>query len=217
MEIKKYEIFESTANPTKGNSKGMVGVRVPQPSKEPGKVNETPTERKVVEKPKTEKPTEAKNESVKSFDQYFKINEDGVATSTLGNTGGMGAVVAPQPSSIPGDVAGSTPGSGDLPAYDNGKNFDTNPFKKKKKKSKPTKENRHLGKSDTDMYVTKFSDWLKGPNLTTENSTGWAGEEKTGWGGEERIPDVDTEERIPEADLEDDNSDDRTIKKYKNF
>lgn len=89
----------------------------------------------------------------------------GVANATLGNTGGMGAIVAPQPSSIPGDVAGSTKGSGDLPAYDKGNHFGINTKKKKKKKnkSKATKENRHLGNTNdiTSMYVTKFTDWEK--------------------------------------------------------
>jgi len=49
------------------------------------------------------------------------VNED--ACVTLGNTGGMGAVVSSQPSSIPGDVAGSTRGSGDISAVDNGSSF----------------------------------------------------------------------------------------------
>jgi len=39
-------------------------------------------------------------------------NED--ATATMGNTGGMGPVSPAIPSSTPGDVAGSTPGSGDI-------------------------------------------------------------------------------------------------------
>lgn len=47
---------------------------------------------------------------MKKFEEF--MIED--ATATLGNTGGMGAVVAAQPSSTPGDVAGSTPGSGDI-------------------------------------------------------------------------------------------------------
>ena len=34
--------------------------------------------------------------------------------ATLGNTGGMGNVVSAIPSSTPGDVAGSIPGSGDI-------------------------------------------------------------------------------------------------------
>ena len=34
--------------------------------------------------------------------------------ATLGNTSGMGSIISAQPSSIPGDVAGSTMGSGDI-------------------------------------------------------------------------------------------------------
>jgi hypothetical protein len=47
---------------------------------------------------------------MKKFEEF--IIED--ATATMGNTGGMGAVVAAQPSGTPGDVAGSTAGSGDI-------------------------------------------------------------------------------------------------------
>jgi len=53
-----------------------------------------------------------KKRKMKTFEEF--LNED--ATATAGNTGGMGAVVAAQPSSIPGDVAGGTKGSGDIGA-----------------------------------------------------------------------------------------------------
>ena len=100
------------------------------------------------------------------------LNEDGggVAMATAGNTGGMGAVSAPQPSTIPGDVGGSTTGSGDLPAYDMGTHFGPaqSPKKKKKKKKSNKKESKGLGKDLNDkatMYVTRFSDW----NYPTES------------------------------------------------
>lgn len=52
---------------------------------------------------------------IKKFDN-FKLNEEdeggGCAISTGGN--GMGAMISAQPSSIPGDVHGSTIGSGDI-------------------------------------------------------------------------------------------------------
>ena len=48
----------------------------------------------------------------KKMKKFNKFNED--ATATAGNTGGMGNVVAAVPSSTPGDVAGSIPGSGDI-------------------------------------------------------------------------------------------------------
>ena len=56
---------------------------------------------------------------IKNFAEFTKLYEDGeggggVASATLGSTGGMGAITSAQPSSIPGDVAGSTIGSGDI-------------------------------------------------------------------------------------------------------
>lgn len=53
-----------------------------------------------------------KKRKMKNFEEF--LNED--ACATAGNTGGMGAVVAAQPSSTPGDVAGGTKGSGDIGA-----------------------------------------------------------------------------------------------------
>jgi hypothetical protein len=44
--------------------------------------------------------------------KFKEFNED--ACATMGNANGMGAVVAAQPSSTPGDVSGGTPGSGDV-------------------------------------------------------------------------------------------------------
>lgn len=114
---------------------------------------------------------------IKRFNEYIKENDGGgVAMATLGNTGGMGAVVAPQPSSSPGDVAGSTKGSGDLPAYDMGKKFDF-PFKSKKKskkkKGKKTKQSK-LGEDFRNMYVTKFTEWSYYPEKKNENyEEGW--------------------------------------------
>jgi hypothetical protein len=101
---------------------------------------------------------------IKTYDNF--LLEDGCACATAGSGDGMGAVVAPQPSSIPGDVAGSTPGSGDLPAYDRGKYFGSRPQpinKKRKKKSRSTKEGRMIGTEQPKetMYITTFSDWLK--------------------------------------------------------
>lgn len=47
---------------------------------------------------------------MRRFEEF--IIED--ASATAGNSNGMGAVTAATPSSTPGDVAGSTPGSGDI-------------------------------------------------------------------------------------------------------
>jgi hypothetical protein len=96
---------------------------------------------------------------IKKFNEYIKESEGGgVAVSTLSNTNGMGNVVAPQPSSSPGDVSGSISGSGDIPAYDMGNKFDF-PFKSKKKKGKKKKEKNKWGSDYKNMYVTKFTDW----------------------------------------------------------
>jgi hypothetical protein len=46
---------------------------------------------------------------MKKFEDF--LTED---AATMGNSGGMGAVTAATPSSTPGDVAGGTPGSGDI-------------------------------------------------------------------------------------------------------
>lgn len=58
----------------------------------------------------------AKNDTGKPIKglQETILNEDGVAYAGGANVSGMGAVVSSTPSSIPGDVAGATTGSGDL-------------------------------------------------------------------------------------------------------
>lgn len=75
----------------------------------------------------------------------FKLFEEdggGFASSTLGNTGGMGDIVAPIVSSVPGLVSSSIAGSGDLPAisgayYAKSTNYDfINKYNKKKKRKK---------------------------------------------------------------------------------
>jgi hypothetical protein len=116
--------------------------------------------------------TEDKNDIVKEsiiLFNDFLIEGDGggSAYATAGNTTGMGEITAPQPSSTPGDVAGSTIGSGDLPAYDLGSSFGPAMFngnKKKKRKystKKVSKYNRHQGTNQPKetMYITSFEDW----------------------------------------------------------
>lgn len=98
---------------------------------------------------------------IKKFEEF--LNEE-MAMATAGNTGGMGAVTAPIPSSTPGDVAGSTPGSGDLPAHDMGKSFKSFPYEKKKdKKKKDKKKDKKKKKRKVEkfesMYITKYTDW----------------------------------------------------------
>ena len=93
--------------------------------------------------------------NLKYFDEFNHLNEEGEACATLGNTGGMGAIVAPQPSAIPGDVAGSTKGSGDIPAYDTGKSFRTlnQAFKKMKKKKKVKKYSKYSEKFPASKFT----------------------------------------------------------------
>lgn len=143
-------------------SKGFRGNKVDIPSKDLSKVkNKVKNEYKKFF-PDNDVPKVLES-SVMKFNEYIKENDGGVANATLGNTGGMGNVVAPQPSSIPGDVAGSTPGSGDIPAYDMGNRFDF-PYKKRKKSKKKKKNKKKnfldkLGEDYRNMYVTKFSEW----------------------------------------------------------
>jgi hypothetical protein len=107
---------------------------------------------------------------IKKFNDFI-LNEDGdgggVANATLGNTGGMGDVVSPTVSAIPGDVAGSTPGSGDIAAHPIKPAFKY-PANKKKKKS--SIDSRHFGTAESkeNMYITKYTDWS---NESVDEST----------------------------------------------
>ena len=71
---------------------------------------------------------------MKKFKEYIK--ED--ATATMGNTGGMGAVVAAQPSATPGSVnaTDSIAGSGDIGQTISGAYMKSTPNLKKDKKHK---------------------------------------------------------------------------------
>lgn len=173
MNIKKFELFENTANNTQGNTKGMGNVKAPQPTN----IKKEESDKKIQVSKETPKEIEKTNECVKSFNEF--LNEDGgVATATLGNASGMGDVAAPPVSTdgsinsytgngSPTETTGS--GSGDLPAYDMGTHFGFNKKDKpKKKKKKATKESRHVGTetSKENMYVTSWTDWI---NNTTNN------------------------------------------------
>ena len=145
--------------------KDIDSERIPEPEK---KVVKNIQKKETNEKPKEE--IKEIVESVKSFNDFITEGDGGgVAYATAGNSAGMGAIVAPQPSAIPGDVAGSTIGSGDRAAYDMGTHFgfnkDDNPLKKKKtkKKTKKNVKERHTSTESniSDMYVTSYTDWLK--------------------------------------------------------
>jgi hypothetical protein len=114
------------------------------------------------------------------FFENYKINEEGATGSgdaaaggggggtsyaTLANTPSMGAIIAPQPGSVVGQVSGAgsgTKGSGDRVAGP------FNPFTKETKKQKKSPKNKSgrsqiTGKTvdeKSTMYVTKFTDWV---------------------------------------------------------
>jgi hypothetical protein len=108
----------------------------------------------------------SKNElkKMKKFKEFIK--ED--ATTTAGNTCGMGGVVAASPSSTPGDVAGSTIGSGDIGAKIGGAYTKKTgvPIGKnllKKKKSKSPKNitsfaNFNPMKEEIDNFTARYYD-----------------------------------------------------------
>lgn len=116
--------------------------------------------------------------------ENFKLNEDGsgagaaggtgsgdaaaggggTSYANLGNTSGMGAIIAPQPGSGSNGAVSTSPdgttGSGDRVAT---------PFnsftkdKKKNKKSKKSDKSKITGKTideKSTMYVTRFTDWV---------------------------------------------------------
>jgi hypothetical protein len=100
-----------------------------------------------------------------TFNKFIK--ED--ATATMGNSNGMGAVIAANPSSTPGDVADSSIGSGDigqtLIAKPNAKILtkkeEEEEKEKKKKKSalKIDNFNHEQDKPYDQMYVVRFGDY----------------------------------------------------------
>jgi len=134
--MKHIKLFECDTT-TKGNIDGMGEVKSPQVSPIPGALNEYPSK---------------KEDKVLNFSEFSKLNEDGEACATAGNSNGMGAVVAPQPGAVPGTTG--TIGSGDVPAKDSIKSFNT-PIKKKKKK----KDIDESFEDKSTMYVTKYTDW----------------------------------------------------------
>ena len=107
------------------------------------------------------------NENMKTWEEFNRLNEDegggygGISSATLGNTGGMGAIVSAQPSSIPGDVAGSTKGSGDIghPLGIFTKQPAGQPIRRKKnKKDKRDKPYHKIGAGIDNFYVTKYTE-----------------------------------------------------------
>jgi len=108
---------------------------------------------------------------IKRFNEFLNENDGGgVAMSTLGNTGSMGAVVAPTVGTTPGAVWGSgsgEKGSGDISATPG--TYTKDNFKKKKKKKKKKDKISKLGEDYQNMYVTKFSEWQHYPEKKNTN------------------------------------------------
>ncbi|OHD81024.1 MAG: hypothetical protein A2355_12570 [Spirochaetes bacterium RIFOXYB1_FULL_32_8] len=91
--------------------------------------------------------------------------------STLGNVSGMGDVVSAQPSDTPGDVAGSTKGSGDIgqTLKPFTKSF---PNTRKKKKEKKKKTNSEKGAQIDKFYTSKYSEkYIKSGNVIQDWKT----------------------------------------------
>ena len=134
--IQKFKLFEK-------NDEIKTEI-IPQPKEE----KEEKTQNiKHQEKPinKNQEKKEQLKESIKKYDDFIVEGEGGGAYVSNGSSYGMGNVVAPQTSSTPGDVAGSTEGSGDLPAYNMGTHFGFLDGKKKRKSKKVSKDKRHKG------------------------------------------------------------------------
>jgi len=73
MKIIKFNLFENTANNTQGNTKGMGNVKSPQPSKEPGKVSELPSETRIPEPIEKVAVKEEPTNEKKSNDELIKF------------------------------------------------------------------------------------------------------------------------------------------------
>lgn len=99
---------------------------------------------------------------VSAAGQSVSGGDSGSSFSTNSNTSGMGAIVSAQPSSIPGDVAGSTIGSGDIGSR--GGTFtklagSTSRKKKKdKRKRKTAKKAKTIDKLFAPNYTSKISE-----------------------------------------------------------
>lgn len=96
--------------------------------------------------------------------------DSGSAFSTNSNSMGMGAIKSSQPSNIPGDVAGSTPGSGDI-ATTIGvfSKMPGNIISKKKKKRKNKKDREYTKKGEhiDSFYTTKYTENFENGHMIT--------------------------------------------------
>lgn len=135
-----------------------------------------------------------KMKKIKKFEEL--IIEDAVATA--GNSNGMGDVVAANPSSTPGDVAGSTIGSGDI-GHKSFEPFEKPQLKLKKKKKKNKKKKK--------KNIKKFNNFkISNENNETDNFTA------------RYYDDFDDEEEMAnELDLQEFNPKNRKIQLFEEF
>ena len=158
--IKKFnKLFENNDTATEENN----DERIPEITNNDTDIQDNNKEIETNQKNKEVKKTEIIEEKIQNYEDFLTEGEGGggVAYATNGNSAGMGSIVAPQPSSTPGDVAGSSEGSGDIP----NNVFNTtehSKLRKRKKKKNITKNERHYSTdlSKEIMYVTKYSDWI---------------------------------------------------------
>jgi hypothetical protein len=114
---------------------------------------------------------------MKTWEEFNRLNEDGeggggVSSATLGNTGGAGPIISAQPSSIPGDVAGSKPGSCDL-GQPIGVYTKQPAIRRKKKKDKESKRNKVID----NFYVTNYKESHNGNIIQNWEAFGDTNEE----------------------------------------
>lgn len=122
-------------------------------SGEPG-ITFTPTGEDTVKTYKMMK--HSKKNMKKKKMKHLKKFED--ANATAGNTGGMGNIVSAIPSSTPGDIAGSTPGSGDI-GHSFGTFIKSAPnLKKKNKKMKKLQTFSNFVKEEIDNFTARYYD-----------------------------------------------------------
>lgn len=177
--MKYIKLFENDSSTT--NTNGMGSVKSPQPSQVPGQVNQ--------QLPSQQTPTDdkdKKNEDIitRFTDFLFEDGEGGgVASATMGNTNGMGSVISPTVSAIPGDVAGSTPGSGDLAAKTG--TYTKTTSKKRRRKLKNFTEG--VGTEKENMYITKFDEFSGVRKANEHIGTDEYSRRKTAQGDEEYL------------------------------
>jgi len=102
--------------------------------------------------------TSAMGSAVSGYDSGSSFSTgSGTSSATLANTSGMGPIVSAQPSSKPGDVAGSKKGSGDIGSnggmYTKGKAGRT----MKNKKNAKTKRTKAINKIEN-LYTTNYKE-----------------------------------------------------------